>query len=202
MARVPLIEQRSDVPDEAAHHFDSIASSRGRISGPFAVLLNSPEVAGRAAHLGAYIRFESTLAPDIKELAIITAAREFDCDYEWSAHVVLARDAGVRAEAIDAVANRGALDSLTADESLVIGYGREMFENKRVSDATFDAARERFGVQGVTELTATMGYYGMLACALNTFEVEPAPDAESVCRREDPDLTQGEVVTLTPALSL
>ena len=178
MARVPLIEQRGDVPEEEAHHFDSIASSRGRISGPFAVLLNSPEVAGRAAHLGAYIRFESTLDPDIKELAIITAAREFDCDYEWSAHVVLARDAGVRAEAIEAVANRGSLDSLTADESLVIGYGREMFGNKRVSDATFDAAKARFGVQGVTELTATMGYYGMLACALNTFEVEPAPDAE------------------------
>ena len=178
MARVPLIEQRGDVPEEATHHFDSIASSRGRISGPFAVLLNSPEVAGRAAHLGAYIRFESTLDPDIKELAIISAAREFDCDYEWSAHVVLARQAGVRAEAIDAVANRGPLDSLTSDESLVIGYGREMFRKKRVSDATFDAARERFGVQGVTELTATMGYYGMLACALNTFEVEPAADAE------------------------
>ena len=178
MSRVPLIEQRGDVPEEAAHHFDSIASSRGRISGPFAVLLNSPEVAGRAAHLGAYIRFESTLDPDIKELAIITAAREFDCDYEWSAHVVLARNAGVRDEAIDAVANRAALDSLTADESLVVGYGREMFGNKRVSDATFDAAKERFGVQGVTELTATMGYYGMLACALNTFEVEPAADAE------------------------
>ena len=178
MARVPLIEQRSDVPEDAAQHFDSIASSRGRISGPFAVLLNSPEVAGRAAHLGAYIRFESTLDPDIKEMAIITAAREFDCDYEWSAHVVLARDAGVRAEAIEAVASRGSLDGLTADESLVIGYGREMFGNKRVSDATFDAAKERFGVQGVTELTATMGYYGMLACALNTFEVEPAADAE------------------------
>ena len=178
MPRVPMIEQRSDVAEEAAHHFDSIASSRGRISGPFAVLLNSPEVAGRAAHLGAYIRFESTLDEDIKELAIITAAREFDCDYEWSAHVVLARNAGVRAEAIDAVANRGPLDGLTEDESLVIGYGRETFRNKRVSNATFDAAKERFGVQGVTELTATMGYYGMLACALNTFEVEPAPDAE------------------------
>ena len=64
MSRVPLIEQRGDVPEEAAHHFDSIASSRGRISGPFAVLLNSPEVACTAAHLGAYVGFESTLDPD------------------------------------------------------------------------------------------------------------------------------------------
>jgi 4-carboxymuconolactone decarboxylase len=46
-----------------------------------------------------------------------------------------------------------------------------------VSDATFKAAKEKFGVQGVTELTATFGYYSMLAAALNAFEVEPAPDA-------------------------
>ena len=43
-----------------------------------------------------------------------------------------------------------------------------------------DAAKAIFGEQGVTELTATMGYYGMLACALNAFEVEPAPDAPSL----------------------
>ena len=82
-----------------------------------------------------------------------------------------------KAEAIGSPAGE-LMDGLTADESLVVGYGREMFGNKRVSDATFDAAKERFGVQGVTELTATMGYYGMLACALNTFEVQPAADAE------------------------
>ncbi len=178
MARIPQIRQRGEVSEDMARHFDSIASSRGRVSGPFSVLLNSPEVAGRAAHLGAYIRFESTLAPAVRELAIITTSREFDCDYEWSAHVVLAREEGVREEAIQAVAARGDLDGLSDDESLVIRYGREMFRDKRVSDATFDRAMDRFGAQGVTDLTATMGYYGMLACALNTFEVEPAPNAE------------------------
>ena len=178
MPRIPQIQERSDVPTDMAHHFDAIASSRGRVSGPFSMLLNSPEIAGRAAHLGTYIRFESVLADDIRELAIITAAREFDCHYEWSAHVVLARDCGVREDAIQAVAKRAPLDALTEDEALVIGYGREILGNKRVSDDTFQKAEARFGVKGVTELTATMGYYGMLACALNAFEVEPAPDAE------------------------
>ena len=178
MARIPQIENRGDVPADAAQHFDSIVGSRGRISGPFSVLLNSPEIAGRAAHLGAYIRFESTLSDADRELAIITAAREFDCHYEWSAHVVMARDAGVGADAIAAVANRADLDGLDAADALIIAYGREMFRNKRVSDATFQAAKSRFGVQGVTELTATMGYYGMLACALNAFEVLPDEGAE------------------------
>ena len=176
MARVPEITARDSVPSDKRHIFDEIAGSRGTVRGPFAVLLNSPEVAGRAAHLGTYIRFESILSPAERELAIITTSRAFDCQYEWSAHAILAREAGVREEAIEVVANRGALDSLTKDEALVVGYTREVLRDHRVTDETFAAARARFGDQGVTELTATVGYYSMLACALNAFEVTPAPD--------------------------
>ena len=104
MARVPLIQQRGEVPEAGAYHFDAIAGSRGRIAGPFAVLLHSPEVAGRAAHLGSYLRFESTLPPAVKELAILAAAREFDCEFEWSHHVELAREAGAGEHAITVVA--------------------------------------------------------------------------------------------------
>ena len=175
MARVPEITTRDGVPEDKRELFDAITESRGQITGPFGVLLNSPEIAGRAAHLGAYIRFESTLAPADRELGIITTAREFDCDYEWSAHEGMARQAGVREEAIDVVANRGAVDSLTEEEATIIRYGRELFGDHRVSDATFESARARLGDQGVTEMTAAMGYYGMLACALNALEVEPAP---------------------------
>ncbi len=176
MARITQITERNQVDDDKQHIFDSIATSRGRVSGPFSVLLNSPEVAGRAAHLGAYIRFESTLTPDQRELAIITTAREFDCAYEWAAHATLARDAGVRESAIEIIANGGELSDLTEDEALIVGYGREILRDHRVSEDTFAAAKSQFGEQGVTELTATYGYYGMLACALNAFEVSPSSD--------------------------
>ena len=177
MARITQITTKDQVPADKTHIFEAITASRGQVSGPFAVLLNSPEVAGRAAHLGTYLRFESTLDAADRELAIITTSREFDCGYEWAAHARLAKEAGVRQEAIDVVANRGSLDSLTDDEALIVSYGRELFRDHRISDATFDAAKAKFGDQGVTELTATMGYYGMLACALNAFQVEPPPDA-------------------------
>jgi hypothetical protein len=51
MARVKQITSKNELSDEHHGIFDSIASSRGRISGPFSVLLHSPEIAGRAAHL-------------------------------------------------------------------------------------------------------------------------------------------------------
>lgn len=175
MTRIPQVTTKDDVAPEHHAIFESIASSRGRVGGPFAVLMNSPEVAGRAAHLGAYIRYESVLSDADRELAICTTSREWDCSYEWSAHAPLALEAGVRQEAMDIVANRGPLESLTEDEAAIVRYGRELLRDRRVSDATFKAAHDRLGDKGVAELTATFGYYSMLACALNSFEVEQAP---------------------------
>ena len=175
MSRVPEITSRDEVQADKKHIFDEIVKSRGKVSGPFAVLINSPEVAGRAAHLGSYIRFESILSPPQIELATITASREFDSNYEWAAHVKLGREAGVSENAIDAVANNGPLDSLDQDDALIVQYGRELLREHKVTDATFEAAKSRFEVQGVTDLTVTMGYYGMLALAMNAFEVEPPP---------------------------
>ena len=177
MARIPQITDRNDVPPDKRHIFDEIIESRGRLSGPFPVLLNSPEVAGRVAHLGAYVRFESALSPQDRELAIITAAREFDCAYVWSAHAAIARQAGVREEAIEVIGNRSALDTLSEAEGIVVQYGRELLRDHKVSDATFESAKARYRDQGITELTTAIGYYGMLSCIVNAFGLEPGPDA-------------------------
>ena len=175
MARVPQITSKDQVAPDKQHIFEAIAGSRGSVSGPFSVLLHSPEIAGRVAHLGAYIRFDSTLPGAERELAICTAARECDCQYVWSDHAPLALKEGARQEALDVIASRGTLDSLTPDEALVVRFGRELLRDHRISEATFQAAQARFGTQGVTELTATMGYYSLLACTLNAFEVIPPP---------------------------
>ncbi len=49
----------------------------------------------------------------IRELAILTVAREFDCQYAWTSHDSLARQAGVRDEAIAALRDRKAPQGLT-----------------------------------------------------------------------------------------
>ena len=171
MARIPQITRREDVPPDQRGVYDEIAESRGRVGGPFSVLLNSPEVARRVAHLGSYLRFESGLSPAVRELAIMATAHENDCAFEWAGHKRLASEAGVREQAIEVIASGAAPEGLSEDEALVVGYARELFREHRVSDATFQAARTRFGDRGVTELTTTMGYYAMMACTLNAFEV-------------------------------
>lgn len=175
MARIPTIERKEQLAPEHHAVYDLIGRSRGRVAGPFTVLLHSPQIAGRTGELGAYIRFESKLTPHDRELAVITAAREMDCQYEWAAHVLEARKAGVREEAIAAIRDRRAPAGLTADEAQLVNYVRQLMQKHRVDEGTFTAVRERFGVQALVELTATVGYYGMIACTLNAFEAAPAP---------------------------
>jgi 4-carboxymuconolactone decarboxylase len=177
MARITEIRDKALLPESFHAVFDAINDSRGGIVGPFPVLLNSPEVAGRISHLGHYLRFDSALSNVERELAILTAAREADCAFEWAAHVRLAKQAGVRDEAVDVIANRRPSSELPPDEGLIVEYGRQLLRDHRVSPATFDAAKARFGDRGVVDLTALLGYYTMIACALNGFEVTPAEGA-------------------------
>jgi 4-carboxymuconolactone decarboxylase len=144
---------------------------------PFSVLLHSPDVTQRIAHVGTYIRFESVLPDKVRELAILTAARERDVSFEWSGHVRLARELGISDATIDTIANRRPLDGLSDEEALPIRYAREIINNHNVSDATWQAAQARFGDQGVIDLSAAVGYYTMLGCLLNAVELRPAPDA-------------------------
>ncbi len=174
--RVPFLASKEEVPEENHHSYDAIVESRDRVIGPFGVLLNSPEVAERTAHLGTYLRFESELPGAVRELAILTTARECDCPFEWAVHEPLAREAGVSETAIEAVKRRVDLEKVDGSEQLVVAFGREVFRENGVSEATFDDASARFGDAGVTELAATFGYYSMLAVVLNALEVAPKGD--------------------------
>ncbi len=178
MARIPTITQKSELPAEHHAAFDLITQSRGQVAGPFSVLLHSPEAARRVAHLGAYFRFESALSGEHRELAILATARAMDCAYEWAAHVPLARKAGVRGEAIAAIRDRRAPDGLTEAEADVVGFVTALLHAHRVEEPAFAAMRERFGTQALVELTATAGYYSMIACVLNAFALQPAAGAD------------------------
>jgi len=172
LARLPELSDRDALSPEAQSSYDAIAGTRGSVRGPFAMLLHSPELAERTAHLGAYIRFGSQLPDAERELAIITTARNFDCDYEWAAHARIASDVGVSEEVIDIVANRKPVSGLSDDYAVIVQFARELLEDHSVSDDVFAAVKKRFGGSGAIELTATVGYYSMIACVLNATEIE------------------------------
>jgi 4-carboxymuconolactone decarboxylase len=57
----------------------------------------------------------------------------------------------------------------------VIHFTRELLRNRKVSQATFDAASSRFGQRGTMTLTNLVACYAVLAYNMNTYELE-APE--------------------------
>ena len=173
--RVAVIATRAEAPGEHSAFAERIVELRhGEIgSGPYGILIHSPDLACRVADAGEYIRFGSRLPKWTTELATLTACRMLDAEYPWTVHQPGARAAGVSEQAIAAVRDGSSTDGLAADEKLVIDYVRTIMRDHRIPSEMFAAMRERFGVQGVVDLASTVGLYGLLACVVNTFELKP-----------------------------
>ena len=137
MTRLPNMLDRDDLPAGLTEAYDRVAALRGgAVSGPYGILLHSPELAERAAALGQFVRWNWDLTPAQRETAIITAARHWDAELMWGSHVRLAREAGVRDEVIAVVGGRGDLGGLADDESAIVRYVRELLEGNRASDSS------------------------------------------------------------------
>ena len=171
MARIATIDKKEDLKPEDQKIFDAIAQSRGAVGGPWRALLHSPEMAYRTMHLGSYVRFESSLDHKVIEFAALVSARELDCKHEWAAHIVHGQKAGIPMETIRAVHQKKGTESFSSEDAQIVSFVREMIHDHRVSEPTFQAIHGRFGDKGMVELSATIGYYAMLACTLNTFDV-------------------------------
>jgi 4-carboxymuconolactone decarboxylase len=177
MARLTPITSKDQVAPDAHPIVDAITKSRGALQGPFSMFLHAPEVAGRVAHLGAYVRFEGDLDMRVRVLAAMTVARELDAVYVWGAQTGSARRQNVPESTISAIREKHTR-GVPAEDAQIIDFTRRLLVEHRVDDATFAALRKRFGERGLIELTGSIGYYAMLAMTVNACELEPAPGAD------------------------
>src|ERR1044071_10525786 len=160
MARLPSITSKEQVPAKDHATFDSIVASRGAVQGSFTMFLHSPEVAGRAAHLGAYVRFEGSLDMRVRVLAAMTVAREFEGMYVWGAQTGGARRLGVPEATIAAIREEHSR-GVPPEDAQIVDATRALMQKHRLDDATAKALRGRFGDEGFIQLTGTIGYYAM-----------------------------------------
>ena len=179
MARLPSITAKEQVAAKDHATFDSIVASRGAVQGPFTMFMHSPEVSGRVAHLGAYVRFEGSLDMRVRVLAAMVAAREFEAMYVWGAQTGGARRQGVPEATIAAIRenhSRGIPD----EDAQVVEFTRQLLRRHRVEDGLFKAMQARFGNDELIQLTTAIGYYSLLSMTVNACELEPAAGAEAL----------------------
>src|SRR5215813_7745942 len=173
MARLTSITSKSQVPPKDHAIVDSIVQSRGAVQGPFTMFLHCPELGGRLAHLGAFVRFEGSLDMRVRVLAAMTVARELDAVYVWGAQTGQARKLGVPEATIAAVREKHSR-GLPPEDAQIVDFTRTLLRQHRVDDASVKALRARFGDDGFIQLTGAIGYYSMLCMTVNACELEAA----------------------------
>lgn len=165
--RMPPIpaDKMTDAQKKAAAEFEA---ARGSLSGPWAVLLRSPEMVNRARALSDYLRFNSSLPPRLSEFVILITAREWSQQYEWNAHHPLALKGGLDPETAQAVAEGRRPEQMADDEEALYEFCIELHRHRSVSDATYARALAKVGEQGIVDAVGLSGWYTLVAMVLNT----------------------------------
>jgi 4-carboxymuconolactone decarboxylase len=175
--RLPSVTQPAPAQKPA---YDYLLQSRGPsgLKGGFGVMLASPEICQRIAHVGSYIRFDSPIPRRMREVAATAISSELENPWEYVIHAKICREElGVPADVVRAILDCKPLppagSGATDDDMLAINVSREMARGHKLSQATFDAAKQRLGAAGVVDLLATVGYFAMLAVTHKALEVYP-----------------------------
>ena len=141
----------------------------------FRALLHRPQATSYLTSLGAQLRFQSAMPEDLKELAIILVAREWNSAIEWTGHAVLAERAGVSSASIEAIRTGRAPEGLSESEQVIAHVVHGLLRHKDVPDDIFAAAEARLGTQGVVDLALTCSYYTAVCLAQLVLRPEMEP---------------------------
>jgi 4-carboxymuconolactone decarboxylase len=131
-------------------------------------------MANIAQQLGAYLRYDSPLPGNLRELAILVVARFWAAQYEWHAHAPIAEREGVDPAVIEAIQENRRPDFTNSGEGVLYDFCIGTLENHRVDDATYGAMLDLVGDEQLLDVIAILGYYSLLAIIMGTFDV-PVP---------------------------
>jgi 4-carboxymuconolactone decarboxylase len=176
--RLPL-PKRAELDAEAQASYDRIVKGghgaiRG-LRGPSGIQLHSPTYSKHARPVNYYLRYEAGFSARVREVAILTTARECDSQFEWAAHEPEALKEGIAPALIDVIRNHSPLAGVDPADATIITLGREMFGARKVSAATYEAALKQFGRRALVDLVALMANYAGTAAILTAFDMQLDP---------------------------
>ena len=197
MARLPTVT-REQIRPEDLPEFDETVRLRGGIRSGYLNLLYSPKLAALVNSLDQFFPLESVMGAGLGSteekwetrrrtgrwrrsklmaVAILATAREIGCQFLFTGHSTLARRKGVSEETIRAIEQGTARQGLSGDEELLVRFTQELLRERKISDATLNGVKDRFGVRWTVELAGIICYYVMAGHLAMAFEVEPSDGA-------------------------
>jgi 4-carboxymuconolactone decarboxylase len=172
MTRINPITDKTQLPPERQVEWDAVLAERGRVRGPFGVMLHSPGLSSGFLASVQQAHVDGVVSNALHELVILVVAREDDAPYQWSAHITRAREVGLSDAAIEVARTGSDNSALDEEERDVIEISRQLCRTNRVQQGLFDALKARHGERWLILTIASIGLYRYVATFNNAFEVD------------------------------
>jgi 4-carboxymuconolactone decarboxylase len=172
--RLPL-PNREDLDEAGKVAYDrgtKPGSTIAGLQGPAGIQLFSPKIAAHLNAINRYLRIEAGFTPHVREVAILTTAREMDSQFEWVAHEPEALKEGVPQNVIDVIKHRRGTTGLDETDATVIELGRQVWRDHKVKPETFAKAKAIFGPNKLVEIVMLMGNYAGTAALLTAVDMQ------------------------------
>ena len=171
MQRISLVEKDRAHP-LIRETYQKLEDQGSQILNLNKVMAHCPHIGLNFQRLGNSILRGEGLSARMRELAVLRVGNLAKAHYELVKHTPIALRAGVSQKQIDDIPDWVTSVEFNAEECAVLQYTDEVTQGTGVSDKTFADLRAFLSEAEVVELTAAIGYYGMVARILNALQIE------------------------------
>lgn len=174
--RLPL-PKRKDLDEDGKRAYDR-ANTPGKtivgLRGPAGINLYSTRTIEARNAVNHYLRYEAGFDAKVREVAILTVAREMDSAFEWAAHEPEALNVGVPQTVVDAIKYRKSTAALSELDAAIIEFGRQAVGKHKVTSEAFARLKALFEPRQLVDLVLLMGNYAATAVLLTAFDMQVA----------------------------
>jgi 4-carboxymuconolactone decarboxylase len=176
MTRIAILK-REEMNAAQQQLCDEIEATDGRVrGGPYWAYIRNPEFMRLHNEMSRYLR-NCSLTGRERQIAVLAVVRHWDAHYPWAVQVRASLAEGVEQDIIDAINARQRPELADPGERLAYEVASELVADKRVSEATYAAAEARFGEAKLVDLVSGVGFFSMVCCTANAFDITPPDDA-------------------------
>jgi 4-carboxymuconolactone decarboxylase len=160
----------------------SDADGRAELGSVYLAMFNNPAVARQVGTLGEHLRFAGTLPGRLRETAILRFASRSGFEYAWAHHVRPAMLAGLNEATIAALAEASVPREPDPVVRAVVVAVDHIVDRQDIPEPVQNVLTEAVGAEGVVELVALCGLYGLIGYMTTSFAITPEPGLPAMPR--------------------
>lgn len=173
MSKLPFHPENLDRKDKIIYE-EMVARRQSQgapFDGPYAALMNHPELCQKVEALGYYLKFQGHLSREVYQFIVLSVAKETKAAFEWDDHVEHARAAGVPETVIEAIKEQGISGAFPEPYRLAAQVLSATLIWQNIPEQVQTDAIRSYGIEGFIEIIVLSGFYQMFSAINQGFDI-------------------------------